>query len=731
MTIFKKNAISILLIGLCFLIINLTGCSRKETSNNVTETETIVTENESQLIHDFTDAYESEVERVENFVIRDEMLVLYTGDSSHIVIPADLNIKGIRAAFSHSSVVSVVIPEQVEIIEGAFDNCYYLESITVAPNNRNYASVDGVLFNKTVTELVHFPRGKKGAYTIPGTINVIDWRFFHGCSGLTSITIPGSVIGIEDYALHSCTSLTSITVDQANRNYASADGVLFNKAMTELIWYPHGKIGSYTIPGTVTNIRQSAFTDRTRLTSITIPNSVTSIGGYAFSGCTGLTSINIPGSVTSIGENTFTGCTSLSSITIPNSITVIGMNAFSGCTSLTSINIPGSVRSIGDSAFSGCARLNSINVNQDNVSYASVDGVLFDKDITELIHFPQGKTGSYTIPDAVNRVRDYALADRNGLVSIVIPASLMDIGRNAFFDCIGLASITVDENNMSYASADGVLFDKAKNELIRFPRGKTGRYTIPDTVVIIGDNAFYGTSGLASVTIPNSVTNIGYSAFASTGLTSLTIPNSVTSISYGAFANNPRLTIIGLPDDYYAYENGKGGEYFFDGCTELRQIVVSRNNKYYTTVDGVLFNKDKTVLIRFPQGKTGSYIVPNTVTSIAYKAFYNASGLTSVYIPASVTSIGNFAFDGCTNLTSVNIQNGVTNIGKYAFARCTSLASVNIPASVASIGDFAFYNCTGLQRIAVDQNNKNYTLANGMLFRRDMMEHNSYLAVVR
>jgi len=730
MTIIKKTAISILLIGLCISIISIAGCSRKETSNNVTETEIIVTEDTGQLVYDFTDAYESEVERVENFVIRDEILVLYTGNSSNIVIPADLKIRGIQSAFAHSSVVSVVIPEQVEIIEGAFDNCYYLQSITVAPNNRNYTSVDGVLFNKAVTELVHFPQGKTGAYTIPSTITAIDWRFFHGCSKLTSLTIPASLTSM-DGSFYSCTSLTSITVDQANRNFASADGVLFNKTMTELVWYPHGKTGSYTIPGTITSIKQSAFTDRTKLTSITIPNSVTSIGEYAFSGCTSLTSITIPNNITNIGENTFSGCTSLASITIPNSVTAIGANAFTGCTSLTSINIPGSVRSIGDSAFSGCARLNSINVNQDNVSYASADGVLFDKDITVLIHFPQGKTGSYTIPDAVNRVKDYALADRNGLTSIVIPASLMDIGRNAFFDCIGLTSITVDENNMIYASADGVLFDKEKNELIRFPRGKTGRYTIPDTVVIIGDNAFYGSPGLTSVTIPNSVTNIGYSAFASTGLTSLTIPNSVTSISYGAFANNPRLTIIGLPDDYYAYENGKGGEYFFDGCTELQQIVVSRNNKYYTTVDGVLFNKDKTVLIRFPQGKTGSYIIPNTVTSIAYKAFYNSSGLTSVYIPASVTSIGNFAFDGCTNLTLVNINNGVTDIGKYAFARCTSLASVYIPESVSNIGDFAFYNCTGLQRIAVDRNNINFILANGMLFRKDMIEHNIYLAAVR
>ena len=161
----------------------------------------------------------------------------------------------------------------------------------------------------------------------------------------------------------------------------------------------------------------------------------------------------------------------------------------------------------------------------------------------------------------------------------------------------------------------------------------------------------------------------------------------------------------------------------------MQQIIAGLNNPNYSTVDGVLFNKDKTVLIRFPQGKTGSYNIPDTVTRIAYKAFYGSSGLTSVNIPASVTSIGDFAFDGCTSLTSVNIPNGVTDIGRYAFTRCTSLVSVNIPASLTSIGDFAFYD-TRLQNITVDQNNNYYTMVNGMLFKNDMIGSNNYLASI-
>ena len=699
MSNFKKTAISILL---CVLIISLTGCSRKNT-NNETEQNTET----GLIIADFTTANESDIAQLGNFIIYDEILVLYTGNESHVEIPASLKINSIGSAFAHSSVVSVIIPEQVETIEGAFYNCYYLQSITVAENNKYYTSVDGVLFNKAVTELIHFPQGKTGSYTIPGSITAIDWRYFSGCSGLTSISIPAGVTRIEDHAFNNCTSLTSITVDQNNNYYASADGVLFNKNRQELIWFPHGKTGSYTMPDTVTRIRQNAFSDRSGLTSVTISNSVASIGDY-----------------------TFSGCRNLASVTISNSVTSIGSYAFSGCTSLTSITIPFSVTSIGDNIFNNCTRLTSITVDENNTNYVSADGVLFNKAMTELVYFPQGKSGSYSIPDTVTIINDLAFSDRTGLTSVTIPASVLTIGTDVFFNCISLSSITVDENNIHFTSTDGVLFNKAKSVLIRFPRGKTGQYTIPNTVLRIENNAFAGSRGLTSVTIPSSVISIGDTAFAGTGLTSLTLPNTVESIGNGAFEDNPGLTIVGLPDNYYSYGDGKGDVYFFYGCTGLRQILASRNNKNYSTVDGVLFNKDRTVLIRFPQGKTGSYTIPKTVTSIAYKAFYGASGLTSINIPASVTSIGDFAFDGCTGLVSVNIPNSVINIGKYAFTRCSALASVNIPASVTSIGDFVFYECTGLRSVTIDQNNRTYTMANGMLFKKDMTESHRYLAAL-
>jgi len=498
----------------------------------------------------------------------------------------------------------------------------------------------------------------------------------------TTINIPASVVRIDDHAFSSCTSLESFNVDGNNSRFASVDGVLFNRSVTLILWVPQAISGSFTIPGTVTTIDERAFSNRRGLTSITIPNSVTDIG----------------------------------------------INAFSNCTGLTTINIPRYVTHIGDSAFGGCANLTSVTVNANNADYASIDGVLYNKYITELVFFPIGKTGSFTLPNTIMSIRSYAFTERTGLTSITIPASVESIGENAFFGCTALTSINVDANNAYYASIDGVLFNKYITELIRFPRGKSGQYVIPNTIISIEKNAFAGASRLTAVTIPIGVISIGDTAFAGTGLSTLTLPNSVENIGYGAFADNPNLTVIGLPDNYYAYGNGKGGEYFFYGCTGLQQILASSNNRNYSTVDGVLFNKDRTVLIRFPQGRTGSYTLPSTVTSIAYKAFYGSS-LNSINIPSSVTTIGDFAFDGSTNLISVNIPDSVTDVGRYAFARCTNLTTVNIPASVISLGEFAFYN-TRLRQLNIDQNNPSYILANGMLLRRDGIEVHRYLAAL-
>jgi hypothetical protein len=180
-------------------------------------------------------------------------------------------------------------------------------------------------------------------------------------------------------------------------------------------------------------------------------------------------------------------------------------------------------------------------------------------------------------------------------------------------------------------------------------------------------------------------------------LTSIEIPNSVTSIDYGAFWGCRGLTSIEIPNSVTSI-----GDCGFLECSGLTEINVDSGNKNYKSIDGILFNYDETLLQAYPEGKTNkSYTIPNSVTSIAERAFNGCRGLTSVKIPNSVTSIGVCAFWGCSGLTSIEIPNSVTSIGRYAFEWCSGLTSVEIPNSVTSIGNWTFENCNGLTSVTI------------------------------
>ena len=232
----------------------------------------------------------------------------------------------------------------------------------------------------------------------------------------------------------------------------------------------------------------------------------------------------------------------------------------------------------------------------------------------------------------------------------------------------------------------------------------TGNLTIPAsvsynsstyTVTSLGSSAFYGCTGLTSVTIPNSVTSIGSGAFyGCTGLTSVTIPNSVTSIGNNAFYNCTGLTSVTIGTSVTSI-----AQQAFYNCTGLTSVNVSNGNTTFDSRNGcnaIIHTSSNTLVLG-----CRNTVIPNSVTSIGNYAFDGCTGLTSVTIPNSVTSIGSGAFAGCTGLTSVTIPNSVTSISLRAFNGCTGLISVIIPNSVTIIESGAFYGCTGLTSVTI------------------------------
>ena len=253
---------------------------------------------------------------------------------------------------------------------------------------------------------------------LPNSLKSIGNTAFYGCTGLTSINLPNSVTSIGYSPFQACSFLANITVDLLNPNYCDTDGVLFDKDRRNLIQYPGGRLGSYNIPNSVTNIANSAFASCGRLEGLTFGNRVTSIGDGAFYGCTGL----------------------LPSINLPNSVTHIGAQAFAFC-GPTSINLPNSVTSIGYQAFAGGYGLTNITVDILNPNFSDRDGVLFNKDQDTLIQYPGARAGTYRIPNSVTLVGDSAFYRCFGLTNIILGNSVTRIGAGEFSECNGLTSI--------------------------------------------------------------------------------------------------------------------------------------------------------------------------------------------------------------------------------------------------------------------------------------------------
>lgn len=374
------------------------------------------------------------------------------------------------------------------------------------------------------------------------------------------------------------------------------------------IAYPAGEIPDY------------ALYDCTGLMNLILPDNITSIGAHAFHNCWALRTVDMGDRVTSIGDYAFFYCQMLPSIQIPNSVKTIGIDAFRTCIAMKSITFGSGLTSIGSGAFYSCLQLKSV-----------------------------------TLPDSVVSIGDLAFGLCWDVTSVTIGSKLTTLGCNVFGMCSSVKAFGVSEQNNTFCSEDGVLFTKDKRTLIAYAAAKAAVYNIPAGVDSIGDYAFYFCNNLTTLTIPDGVTSIGESSFQNcTRLSSFTLPGSLTSIAKLAFMHCRSLTSVAIPPNVATIDS-----LAFKCCKALTEIVVSTDNRDFSSVDGVLFSKDKQTVLVYPNSKSATYILPDGVHSIAASAFDSCLNLTSVTIPADITYIGKDAFCGCNRLTSIH-SNGST-----------------------------------------------------------------------
>ena len=368
-------------------------------------------------------------------------------------------------------------------------------------------------------------------------------------------------------------------------------------------------------------------------------------------------------------------CSSLTSINIPDSFTYLSNGIFSGCSSLTSVHLPKNITSIPYQGFYNCSSLTSINIP---------DGVT---DIGSSAFQNCSNLTSINIPDSVTSIGYSAFENCSNLTSINIPNSVTFIGYKAF----------LGTNNLSWNIIPRNLY---QNEISGgyFAGLDMNGFEIPNSVTNIGDSAFENCSSLTSINIPDGVTNIGDSAFENcSNLTSINIPEGVTSIGDSAFYDCLNLTSITISDSLTSID-----AYAFAGCSSLSCItipnsVTSIGNSAFIGTKNLSWQiipkniyKTKITWGLFAGLDMTGFQIPNTITSIGGEAFRYCSGLESITIPEGVTSIEDYTFYDCLSLTNIIIPNSVTSIGDRAFENCSSLTSITIPESVTKFGNSIF-----------------------------------------
>ncbi|MDY0276709.1 MAG: leucine-rich repeat protein [Acholeplasma sp.] len=636
----------------------------------------------------------------------------------------------------------IVLPEQLTIIsETAFSSCYSLESIHIPIK---VISIGDSAFkdNLSLTTITFDDNSE---------LQSIGQNAFES-TYLTTIHIPTNVISIGNNAFHLIPSLLTIEVNPLNEAYTSINGVLYDKIISTLIKYPRLKHDeTFIVPSTVETILGFSFYSSRYLVDVYIPSITHTIGNYAFSSSNRLQHVffNEDSMLENINYAAFESVKSLTNFQIPENVKQIGMYAFSGTDSITSLHIPSSISSINPYAFIKMSNLESISVSPDNLNYQSIDGALYNKDMSTLILFPaKNHISSINISDDVENISEYAFFGttylkrvifseyspvtelksnvffNSQIEEVILPYQLRIISNAAFFGSsiknlwIGpnvemiypnslmktmyLESIQVDELNMTYVSYDGVLYTKDKSILIKFPEMKrVNSYTIPKEVLEIEEYAFHENKHIETVNFEeNSLLN---------------------KVSNYAFLNVLHLKLIDFINVQHAVS-------ITNNAVPVGVQLVNLFDRY-VIIDGVYFNSDQTILMKYPSDKIDAiYHIPESVTMVSNDAFYNNQYLQELYVNKNLTDITigdlpnlNEIFIDPENLQFIYEDGALINkITGILVTYIGHSSTYHISHDYINyISSNAFINANELEEITVQQDHIYFDSLDGVLYSKD------------
>lgn len=578
---------------------------------------------------------------VSSYSIIGEITYNSIANKSNIIfaeIGSDVSSLGNSAFSGCSKISTIIVPDYVEIIGPyAFSGCNNLTNVVISNG-----------------------------------VKTIGQNAFDSCSSLSSIAIPSSVTNIGVQAFGGCSNISSFIVDENNPNYSSFSNLLLSKDRSQLVagingnvvipdcvtdirlyaFYNYSNLSSIIIPDSVVTIGQNAFTSCDKLSSVIIPDSVISLGKRAFFGCYNLKNASIGNNVPKIEDDTFYMCRNLTNISIGNKVTSIGSAVFYECNNLTTISIPSSVVAIGQNAFYNCNNLTNISIPSSvvNIEINAFDGCFSNYSINNKVLF-KGRT-----LDSVEAMTNYPWRIPEGIIyaDILIDGKVLYKKNDHYSQWIKIDATT--DYNGTFNRFDDPDYQHIC-EIIIPNNDISGK-----SIVSFGDNIFSEYSQLTSITIPNSVSSIGNSAFYKCSLKELYLPNGIFSIGDYAFQHNSNLESITIPNSVVNV-----GQYAFAECSQLSAINIS--NKLSSIEDGL---------------------------------FYSCLSVASISIPNSVETIGDYAFYNCENLRRLAIGNHVTSIGQHAFTNGI-FSSLAFPASIAYIDVSAFNNCCSVINVSIPQ----------------------------